>query len=375
MCFQAMYFFRLGWYEIFLAIHIVLGVLFIVGSWYHVNGIGEGHMEWLYASVTIWSFDRFIRLVRIFILNVSWSKSRVARKARLENVGVDAVKVTLSVGYNFNFKPGQYIFVYFPRFNFWESHPFTIASYDLIAGQPTITLLFRVHGGITKKLARHVSCGAQDMICLVEGPYGHHCPIDRYDNILLMAGGVGITVIFPYLKYLASLNVSSIRFIWVVRDEDSMKWFSKDIAEIVGSPNVEIEIHVTKSTTGAVGLAKERISMELGAKREDIGHPITTKEIDSESSSLSSPSTANLAINEKGRKIEDARMTALARCILVGSKPSLRDIVAGKCGQRGSLGVLACGPDVFVDEVRAAVAENVTSAKGVVDYYEEAYTW
>ena len=264
MCFQAMYFFRLRWYEIFLGIHIVLGILFIVGTWYHVAGIHQGHMEWLYAAVAIWSFDRFIRLVRLFILNISWSNGRIARRARLQSVGVDAVKVTVSVGYNFSFKPGQYVFVYFPRFNFWESHPFTIASYDFVDGQPTVTLLFRVHGGITKKLARHVAEGPKDMICLVEGPYGHHCAMERYDNVLLMAGGVGITVIFPYLKYLASMNSSRIRFVWVVRDEDSMNWFSKDIAEIVGATNVEVEIHITKSSTGEVRLAKERISMELG---------------------------------------------------------------------------------------------------------------
>jgi hypothetical protein len=130
-----------------------------------------------------------------------------------------------------------------------------------------------------------------------------------------------------------------------------MNWFSKDIAEIVGSANVEVEIHITKSSTGQVGLAKERISTGLGAKREDIGHPITEikevdsesslqiKKVDSENSSISSGSNDHVVTNEK---VEE---------------------------------VLACGPDTFVDEIRSAVVDNVASAKGVVDYYEEAYGW
>jgi NAD(P)H-flavin reductase len=211
--------------------------------------------------------------------------------------------------------------------------------------------------------------------------------MNRYDNVLLMAGGVGITVIFPYLKYLASMNSSRIRFVWVVRDEDSMNWFSKDIAEIVGSANVEVEIHITKSSTGQVGLAKERISTGLGAKREDIGHPITEikevdsesssqiKKVDSENSSISSGSNDHVVTNEKVEKVEEGGTTALARCIMVGSKPSLRAVVAGQTQEFGSLGVLACGPDTFVDEIRSAVVDNVASAKGVVDYYEEAYGW
>lgn len=159
-------------------------------------------MEWLYASIVIWSFDRLIRLVRMAALNLSWSKGRVARTGRLEIVGTDAIQARINVGYDFGFVPGQYIYVYFPRFNFWESHPFTIAEYEVKDGQSVVTLFFRTHKGVTKKLQRYLADGPKELYCILEGPYGHYCPVQRYDNVLLLAGGVGITAVFPYCNTL-----------------------------------------------------------------------------------------------------------------------------------------------------------------------------
>jgi len=118
LCFQAVYFFRLPWYEIFLALHIILAICFVLGCWYHVDLLHSGHMEWLYAAVTLWSFDRALRLGRLGLLNTSWSKSRISRIAHLEIAGPDAIKAVVNVGYDFAFTPGQYIYLYFPRLNF-----------------------------------------------------------------------------------------------------------------------------------------------------------------------------------------------------------------------------------------------------------------
>jgi ferric-chelate reductase len=355
-----MYVFRRYWYEIFLITHIILAIIFLVGCWYHVVLLEGGHMEWLYASIALWSFDRFIRLARMAVLNLSWSENRVARTGKVEIIGTDAIKARINVEYNFGFYPGQYLYVYFPRFNFWESHPFTIAEYEVVNGQPVVTLLFRTHGGVTEKLQKYLANGPKEMYCLLEGPYGHYCPVDKYDNVLLLAGGVGVTAVFPYLQYLANLGVNRVRFVWVVRDEDSMNWFTNAIS-FLPLKNVDIEIHITKSGSGKVvetaekriSLARDRISVDMGVKPEEIGAVTNSKEIDGDN-------------NGKG---------LLARHIFVGSKPCLREVVAGQVLEVGSLAVLACGPDTFVDETRQAVAENITKAKGTVDYFEESFTW
>ena len=59
----------------------------------------------------------------------------------------------------------------------------------------------------------------------------------------------------------------------------------------------------------------------------------------------------------------------------MGSKPCLREVIESQCMEMaGSLAVLACGLDKFVDETRWAVGENVTRTKEVVNYFE-AFTW
>jgi hypothetical protein len=115
--------------------------------------------------------------------------------------------------------------------------------------------------------------------------------------------------------------------------------------------DVEVEVHITKSNTGNVKAAKEHISKDLEVRPDEIGSVLQNKEVESDT-------------------------TTLARHILVGHKPSLRDVIEKESlALVGSLAVVACGPDVFVDETRRTLADNVIKAKGMVDYYEEAFTW
>lgn len=194
------------------------------------------------------------------------------------------------------------------------------------------------------------------MSCYVEGPYGHYSPVDKYDNVLLLAGGIGITAIFPYLRHLAQLQVNRIRFIWVVRDEDSILWFKDEITELAATQNVQIEVYITKtgSTAGKVEVATNRISRDLQVKSDEIGN---------QSAEVVS-----------AKEIETCKHL-FAQHIFVGSKPSLHEVISNQVVAAGSLSVLACGPDTFVDDARRAVVDNVNVAAGVVDYYEESFTW
>ncbi|EGV65359.1 hypothetical protein CANTEDRAFT_133661 [Yamadazyma tenuis ATCC 10573] len=49
-------------YEIFLFWHIVLAVLFVAGSWLHVDTLG--YVNWYYATTAIWCIDRVVRVIR-----------------------------------------------------------------------------------------------------------------------------------------------------------------------------------------------------------------------------------------------------------------------------------------------------------------------
>ena len=244
-----------------------------------------------------------------------------------------------------------------------------------------IVLLFRIHHGITKKSYKYLMDGSKELYCSLEGPYGHSCPVDKYDHVLLLAGGVGVTAVFPYSPYHANLGFNQVRFIWIVRDEDSMNWLANSISPLLPSKNIDIEIHITKSESGIgkleqtpekrISLARDRISIDLGVKPEAIAprnhHPIEESLTQNKNSENTSASEITSENKSKG---------VLARNVFVGSKPCLREVIESQCMEMaGSLAVLACGPDTFVDETGRAVGENVTRTKGVVNYFEEEYTW
>jgi hypothetical protein len=137
---------------------------------------------------------------------------------------------------------------------------------------------------------------------------------------------------------------------WLSENEDSVNWFKEDIAAAAESPNVKVQIHVTKSCTGDVESARAHISIDLGAKRQHVGEIATNEEM--------------------------GGTARLARYFAVGHRPSLKAAVTRQTTESiGSLAVVACGPDTFVDETRQAFADNVTKAIGTLDYFEEAFTW
>lgn len=54
--------------ELFLVSHVVMAVLIIVGSWYHIVerfAVLNGFTMWLWMASAVWFFDRLLRVVRI----------------------------------------------------------------------------------------------------------------------------------------------------------------------------------------------------------------------------------------------------------------------------------------------------------------------
>jgi NAD(P)H-flavin reductase len=102
-----------------------------------------------------------------------------------------------------------------------QSHPFTIAA----AANPdddhhTLSLLIRTRSGITEQLAKHVRNNASGTTPVtVEGPYGQlEERLSSFDDILLVAGGVGGTFVWPIAERLTRLG-KSYRMVWSVKSE------------------------------------------------------------------------------------------------------------------------------------------------------------
>lgn len=239
---------RSRWYEIFLIGHIIAAIFVIIGCWYHVvlrftDGSGGGYITWLYAAIAVWAFDRGMRLLRMINNGV--------HRAKVVDVGDEHVRVDIP-GVRWGYEPGKHVYVYFPtihKLRPWENHPFSVLPTSLLqpaspaSSSPSVadkevseaadveknkaaaattqsstthvgpslglTLFIRRSSGMTRNLRAN-----DRVMVLLDGPYPNNPTksILRCDRVLLIAGGIGVTGILPWVK-----SHPNVKLAWSVR--------------------------------------------------------------------------------------------------------------------------------------------------------------
>ncbi|OWB63182.1 hypothetical protein B5S29_g4142 [[Candida] boidinii] len=335
----ALFPFRRFQYEFFLYTHIVLVICFIALCWWHC--IDLGWMEWLYASIALWSFDRFIRLIRLAGFGI--------RKAELSIVDDETMKLTCEKPSWYKSYPGNYAFVYaLDSLLFWQSHPFTV-----IDDGSSLTMYIKAKTGLTRRVYSkllEIPEHKRTLSISLEGPYGASSPTSKYDNSLLIAGGNG----FPGLldRAVKSSKKDSnkpVKFIWITQYLKDISFVSEQLLSLKNS-NVSVDIYLTKEI-------KKEGEVE---KIENSGNDETSSNDDEKKSS-------SLSLSESLDFINFQYV-----------RPDVREIVNQELNNNdnsGSMAVVTCGPAKMVDTLRDSVAENVVSYPARLDLFEEFQTW
>lgn len=224
-------------YEAFLAAHIVLAVICIVGCWYHIEfeyDFTFGYETWLYAAIAVWFFDRAIRVLRILKFGI--------RYGRVSQVSSGVVRIDLP-GIRGVTSPARRVHVYFPALRPlapWQNHPFStiptamlaegteadVSTVDGSTSSPKIrvhgsekgissrqgplctstglTLFVRKTKGMTSRLQEN-----SRLLTFLEGPYPNNDVrgVLRSDRLLLIGGGIGITGLLSFLGHHESIKV------------------------------------------------------------------------------------------------------------------------------------------------------------------------
>jgi predicted ferric reductase len=337
---SSLYFRRLS-YELFLVSHIVMAVIVIVGSWYHVVerfAVLDGYTMWLWTASAVWFFDRLVRIIRIAKLGARW--------ATVTEIADGYIRVDIP-DVRWDGAPGNKAYVYFPSlspFRPWENHPFSPVPFSFLApptGSTTavsassaevlenegteqqheaqdvektpvgvrlaatalspegsvtttagISLFIRKSKGMTGSLKSHDS-----LYTLLEGPYPNTTSsrILQCDRVLLFAGGIGITGVLPWTR--AHHNVR-------------LAWTSKESAACL----------VT-----ALG-----------------------------------PSLASLT----------------DKTIELGTRADIRTVLHEEIHAGWArIGVVVCGPSGLCDDVRAAVVKAARNHRTIFELQVDAYSW
>jgi len=268
--------FRQRWYELFLAMHIVLQAVALPLLWFH------HHRSQPYVAVAfaIFALDRLVFRIgksrhinatmtvledeNTIMLLSTWSLSPMSLRRKL--FGIKA-----------GWKPTEHVFLTVPSLSHKhviQAHPFTIASSAPNPNdeQAHLRLLIRAHSGFTRDLVEHAKHKSDQVVIRVDGPYGSQHALSLLldsDLAVVVVGGSGIAVGYPLITGLLAHHAQSkieedlegdaakgsipdvrICLIWAVREESHKSWLSHTQIEKMRSQGVNVIVPPPSKTNG-----------------------------------------------------------------------------------------------------------------------------
>ncbi|KAI8934731.1 hypothetical protein NX059_008421 [Plenodomus lindquistii] len=256
-------------YELFVALHVPVAIVFLGMMFWHCNNYLTS-WHYLLSTLAIWLLSYFMRL---FYLNwtrpgrLSWL---IGDEAAVTLMPENAIKITIPT--QMKWRPGQYVYLRMPGISVFENHPFTIASlcsedFPSEYGEDyrDMVLVFRPFGGFTKKvLQKALEHGPWHTYrAFVDGPYGGmQRRIEAFDDVVLIAGGSGITAIVSQILSLikkmrdGKAVTRKIHVIWALKRPETMEWFKEELRicrEYAPPETVQCQFYITAAKRNAGG--------------------------------------------------------------------------------------------------------------------------
>ena len=334
---------RNRFYELFKAMHLLSAVIFFIFLFIHC-GFTLTSVDYLIAAAVLYFLCWCSATLRTLFEHRS-----AASPARLEPLPHDVVKI--SVPTMSPWKPGQHIFL---RFLSWDVHsltanPFTIASLprrdELASAQNPHEMVFYVHprGGYTGRLA---ALARQKPNCEVrlslDGPYGgmKDRSLGEFERAIIISGGAGagfvLSVLEDVLRRGPARGAIDVQVIFSTSKGEHAVWFHEQVAALLTeykSTGVSVQVHVTGGD-GEGLVSKNKKGM---GSSEEAG-------------------TSDGDIKSEKEEVSSTEGDELLKPTTMG-RPDTRAVVAKAVeGCNGGVGVVVCGPESMLFDVRNAVA-------------------
>ncbi|KAJ3737340.1 ferric reductase NAD binding domain-containing protein [Lentinula guzmanii] len=382
-------------YEFFFYTHLVLVLLVLVGAYRHTENFSPlvfSYQTYIWPSFIIWGIDRIIRVIRLVAFNHTYfgfdSGAGKALDATTELLTPKCVRLTLKRPPHFKWSPGQVAYLITPGVSSlpFESHPFTIASYDSHMSLKEITssaastdsdsnttptvsywkelvFLINVQEGFTKRLA-DIAARKGSVKVYLDGPYGATHNLNTYDTNVFIAGGTGVSHTLPLLLDTIEGVRSGksickrVTFIWCIRDPRNITWISSVLAQALSitpdSLKVAVRIYVTGSS-----ISNSPDVPALGYESPEATPSISSVEVDSSHTPVFEKAQETLPIKNQDNVLVDNPMSLSAFVNLPSvtmrqGRPSLTNLLKEEAEETrgGSMCVAVCGSRSIASAVR-----------------------
>jgi predicted ferric reductase len=233
-------------YEVFLKVHFFLAMIAIVALLKHLLPFGMFRAALPIAAITLWGINAGLRRGQMAYHNLG--PSRDAADATIElfysgedKAAVTAMKVNVSLRHTEKVRPGEYYYLSFRGMGLWQrwqAHPFMVSWWDDSINASSLDFLVEPRAGLTADLTTKNSIRR----VVLDGPYGHDLHLEDFETVILVAKGIGIAGILPYVRHMifrrssTSKNLEEYRrglitrkidLYWELEDNSQQDWLEE----------------------------------------------------------------------------------------------------------------------------------------------------
>lgn len=385
--------FREKLHETSLVLRGVCAIVLTVFLWMNTAKVGQ--LKWVISSVALVAADWFCRFVRIIFSDVQ--SIGCASLSPSKNF----VKMKITYSNNWHFFPGSHVYVYFkkPWYLSWQNHPFSCYPSPLPGEEDKLMVCFKAHDGITKRIADDLEAGPSDDVDfpIMMEHYGQQFPLDDYNSVVLVAGGIGITSVLAYANHLKSWGKSKrVSVHWVVREDADVQFFSEELKSLMVSGNMKITVYLTGKRFMYQLDNSSNAKTVLGSQTSltnDNTHDLCKESLDEmdvvdlETQSNASDETDSTISDFSDEKMSPSnsnfvtikrQITSIEQwigCTIVYGRPDFGDLVQSSIkDSTGTTAFMACGPPAMNDTVRKIVSNQMDNCEhGKVGLYLDEF--